>query len=369
MFKVSNQAMIRIITLVFITLVSCQGPTTTTPQTKNLVEAVYASGFVVSDDEHQIFAQTEGVVKEIVAPEGNEVKAGAPILLLESNVQDARKELAQQTLTIAQKNASAGSPILAELNATLRTAHSKHALDSLNFVRYTNLLKSKATTPAEYDRIRLVYENSKNERVAVQSRWERTQNELTVALEQAESQWKIAQEDSKNVQLHSLVDGMVFKITKKKGELVRRNELIAVVGKKGLFHLQLSVDELDIQRIKEGQVVKVRMDAYPGKIYNGLVTRIYPLVDTRQQSIQVEASLTEELPSLFSGLAVEANIIIREKSNAIVVAKSLLLPGDSILVQTDNGKKKIKIEKGMETLDEVEVLRGIDGTTRLVAPK
>ncbi|MFZ6001430.1 MAG: efflux RND transporter periplasmic adaptor subunit [Bacteroidota bacterium] len=357
-------------TLLFLLLVAgCSTPETTAPRVKNLVEAVYASGFVVSDDEHQIFSLADGVVKSIDAPEGSNITADAPILTIESDQQDARRELAWQAVTVARKNAGPQSPVLSELNASLQSILSKHALDSVNFTRFSNLLKQKATTQAEYDRIRLVFENSRNESVAMRSRLERTRNELNLALEQAESQWKITQEDSRNYAVKGSVDGMVFKITKKKGELVRRGELVAVVGKAGKFHLQLSVDELDIQRIREGQVVKVRMDAYAGKIYNGVITRIYPLVDTRQQAVQVDASLTEELPSLFSGLAVEANIIIREKENAIVIPKSLLLPGDSVSVAMESGEQKIKITKGIETLDEVEVLAGLNEQSKLIAPK
>ena len=50
------------------------------PTQKPLMEAVYASGFVVSKNEYQVFAQAEGYIIEIVAPEGTEVKKGDVIL-------------------------------------------------------------------------------------------------------------------------------------------------------------------------------------------------------------------------------------------------------------------------------------------------
>ena len=136
-------------------------------------------------------------------------------------------------------------------------------------------------------------------------------------------------------------------------------EVIAVVGKKDAFYLQLSVDELDVQRVQEGQEVLVKIDAYPGKIFGARLTKIYPMVDRRQQAVRADAELNENLPGWFSGLALEANIIIRKKDQAVVIPKSKLLPGDSVIIQSDEGSKKVKVTKGIETLDEVEIVSGL----------
>jgi multidrug efflux pump subunit AcrA (membrane-fusion protein) len=137
---------------------------------------------------------------------------------------------------------------------------------------------------------------------------------------------------------------------------------VAVIGKDGQFYLQLNVDELDIQRVAVGQDVFTKIDAYPDQIFHAKVSKIYPMINKQQQSIRVDADLTDELPGGFSGLALEANIVIRQKENALVIPKTALLPGDSINVRTPDGVKTIKIEKGIETLDEIEVLRGLDST-------
>ena len=238
--------------------------------------------------------------------------------------------------------------------------------DSINFVRYANLLKSNATARVEYDRAEIQYKNSRNDFLAVKNRLIKTQNDLDLAIQNSYNQLKISQEESGNYVLRSDIDGMVFKIAKEQGELVRRSEVVAVVGKPDNFFLRLTVDELDIQRVKVGQEVVVKIDAYPDQLYHGKVSKVYPLVDTRQQSLRVDVLLTEKLPGLFSGLAVEANIIIRQKDKALVIPRQSILSGDSVLISTTTGEKKVKIIRGIETLEETEIISGLDAESKLI---
>ena len=348
-------------------LASCNGnPDGVKPEIKPLIEAVYASGFVVSKDEYEIFSQAEGYVAEKLVEDGDIVKKGEPLYILISDQQTARTRVAKEGFDLASKNYREDSPVLRELKAALESAESKMKFDSLNFVRYSNLLKSNATSQGEFDRIKLLYENSGNDYLLQKSRYEKTKNQLYLDLQNAKSQLAISSDESGRYVLRSEVDGMVFVTNKEKGELIRRNEVIAVVGKKDSYYVELNVDELDVQRVKAGQEVFVKIDAYPGKTFSARITKVYPMVDRRQQSVRADATLNESLPGLFSGLALEANIIIRKKDNALVIPKAKLLPGDSVIIKTDDGTKKIKVNKGIETLDEVEIVEGLETSNFLV---
>ena len=329
------------------------------PEQKPLMEAVYASGFVVSKNEYQVFAQAEGYIVETVAPEGTEVKKGDVIFILESQQQNARYRMAKEAYDMASNNYRNGSPVLSELEAAVRSAKTKVQYDSTNLVRYNNLLKQNATSRADYDRIRLLFENSKNDLLLYRSRYDKVKNQLFLELKNAENQWKIASEESGRYSVRSEINGRVYKTLKEKGELVRRNEAVAVIGSGDSFYLKLSVDEMDIRKVKEGQEVFVKIDAFADQVFQATVSKVHPLVDSREQSLRVDADFTKPLVDGFSGLAVEANIVIQKKERALVIPKSLLLSGDSVFIQTKDGNRKVKIKKGIETLDEVEVLEGL----------
>src|SRR5258706_6269610 len=272
------------------------------PHQKPLMEAVYASGFVVSKNEYQVFAQAEGYVVETVAPEGTEVKKGDVIFLLESQQQNARYSMAKEAYDMASNNYRNGSPVLGELDAAVRSAMTKVQYDSTNLVRYNNLLKQNATARADYDRIKLVFENSKNDLLLCRSRYDKVKNQLFLELKNAENQWKIASEESGRYSVRSEINGRVYKTLKEKGELARRNEAVAVVGSGDSYYLQLSVDEMDVRRVKEGQEVLVKIDAFADRVFQATVTKVHPLVDSREQSLRVDADFTNPLVGGFSGL-------------------------------------------------------------------
>lgn len=356
---------ISVFSLVF--LFSCgQSGHTLKPEIKPLMEAVYATGYVVAKGEYEVYAQTEGYLIDKVAKEGDEVKVGDPLFVIDSDQQAARYRIAKENYDVAKKNASENSNAIKELKAALEVAHTKMEYDSANFVRYTNLLDQNAIARIDYDRAKLANENSRSDYLLQKSRYEKMLDQLHLELTNAENQLKIALDESKRFTIRSQVDGMIFKTNKEQGELVRRGEVLAVLGKKDGFYLELNVDELDVQRVKEGQKVLVKIDAYPGKVYEANVTQVYPLIDKRQQSVRVDAALSESLPGWFSGLALEANIVIREKESAIVIPKSALMDGDSVMIQTDEGSKKVKVVKGLETLDAVEIVSGVDTSSQLI---
>jgi multidrug efflux pump subunit AcrA (membrane-fusion protein) len=112
----------------------------------------------------------------------------------------------------------------------------------------------------------------------------------------------------------------------------------------------------------------VKIDAFPQKIFRAQVTKIYPTVDPRDQSLRVDAQLTDTLPGYYSGLGLEANIIISQKDKALVIPRTLLLPGDSVAVNQNGQGKRLKVVKGAETLSEVEIISGLTPASQLIMP-
>jgi HlyD family secretion protein len=80
----------------------------------------------------------------------------------------------------------------------------------------------------------------------------------------------------------------------------------------------------------------------------------------------VDAVLRDSLPGSFSGLAVEANIIIRHKEKALVIPKAALIGNDSVVVRKDGDETIVRVTKGIQTLEEVEIIEGVDSSTELI---
>lgn len=345
-----------------------KGGETIRPEIKPLTEAVYASGHVVSDQEYQVFAQTDGILKEKQVEEGKPVDIGQVLFVLESPQQTAKLQLAQEAYDIASKNYQNQGPALREARSALDAAQAKLSFDEANYKRYQDLFQNRATSRSELEKFKLAYENSQSEFQAAKSRFDKLKNQLALDLQTAETNLKVAKDETSRSEVKSQIEGVLLKTLKEPGEYVKKGEVIGIVGQLSSFYLQLAVDELDVNRVKTGQVALVKIDAYPNKIFKARISKIYPIVDQRDQSLRVDAQLSDTLPGYYSGLALEANIIIRQKDEALVIPRTVVLPGDSVEIKTDGKEQKIKIKKGLETLSEVEVLAGLDKDSEIVKP-
>ena len=110
----------------------------------------------------------------------------------------------------------------------------------------------------------------------------------------------------------------------------------------------------------------MQIETFGDKIFKAKISRIYPAMNKRDFAFRVDATMVDELPNIFSGTNVEANIIIQEKKNVLCLPKTLLLPGDSVLIKTTEGKQKVKVKKGIENFEYAEILSGIDADTEII---
>src|SRR5262249_12413474 len=117
-------------------------------------------------------------------------------------------------------------------------------------------------------------------------------------------------------------------------------------------------------RISLGQKVLITMDAYRGEVFEGKISKIYPNLDVRSQSFIVEAEFVKRPSVLYPGMSAEANIVVHEKKNALVIPIAYLKGNDAVL--TEDGEKKVKT--GLKSIDYVEILSGIDKNTELLRP-
>jgi hypothetical protein len=63
----------------------------------------------------------------------------------------------------------------------------------------------------------------------------------------------------------------------------------------------------------------------------------------------------------------QANFIVSEKKNVLVIPTNYLSDGDSVILQ--DGNKKQAIKRGIKTLEWVEVTDGLNGNETLALPK
>ena len=348
---------------------SCNKGKTVKPQRKAITEAVYASGYIVPKNEYKVYALSDGYIIGKFKDDGDSVKKGESIYKVENTAFAARLNASHSSYDLAKKNTADNSPVLADLKNKIQTADAKMKNDSINYIRYKNMFAANAVTKNQLDQAELQFEVSSNDLKSAKEQYQRTKDQLAVDLQNAQSSLTSSGEDLANYAIASMMDGEVYETYKELGEAVRKNDQVALIGEKGRKILQLSVDQQDIEKIKLGLEIVVKMDITGSKVYKARISKIYPNMNQNDQSFKVEAEFEDDYQFNFVHASAEANIIIGFKENALLIPREAVRAEDMVEVKALGGNKKIKIEKGLETLEFVEVLSGVKEGDEIVIPQ
>lgn len=138
---------------------------------------------------------------------------------------------------------------------------------------------------------------------------------------------------------------------------------ITIVGNDLKF--EALVDEVDYRRIKKSERVTVRLDAFPEEAFTGEVVSVVKVAEKLPSGatvIPIEIRLSKS-SQLIVGLSGEAEFVIEEKKNVIVIPQRALRKsnGDSfVLILQGRNQARRDITIGLEGEREIEVVEGLN---------
>jgi len=336
---------------------------------KELIETVYASGKVVPDEEFSLAALCTGRIVRKRVRDGDTVQKGQ--LLFEISSEDARRRAAAAagTYGIAAADLGDGGPRLRNLALAMQNASLRLQNDSLVYWRWKRLWDENIGTKNNLDNCRVSYELARNEKKIAEEQYRAALNELRVTRNTARWQLSAVQKELADYSIRSDREGVVYQTFKEEGEAVRLNEVVALVGSCGRPLLRLAVDQQDIARVSMGQTVLVQADAAGGRVLQATVYRIYPVMNETDQTFRVDARFTGGEAISFIHSSVEANIVIQRKAGCLVLPRAALAAADSVRIEERGKVRMAVVRTGISTLDDVEILSGIDEHTAVRPPE
>ncbi|MEM7552226.1 MAG: efflux RND transporter periplasmic adaptor subunit [Bacteroidota bacterium] len=346
-----------ILIVVIASVCSCNSTDTTLPEKVDIIDAVFASGHTMLENEYQVTANTEGYLVTTKVVEGDTISVGMPLFQLSNEVQNEQLINAQVTYQDALQNVQADAPEQVQIRLQIQQAQSQLELDENNMKRYAKLVKTGAVSQLDYDKILTQYEHSKHQVEIHQKSLNDLTNRLKLNLSNSETQLKIQQEGVDDYFLSSNITGVVLQVFKKQGDLVKKGEPLAKIGG-GKPMAKLLIAEEDINRIQLGQKVAISLNTDRENLKQATISRIYPAFDDIEQSFICEAIFDVE-EKLYANTQLQANIIVDEKQQAMVIPSEYLLEGDSVI--TEDGTS-VTINIGIRNNEWVEVLSGLDGS-------
>ena len=337
----------------------------TYPVMSSITESVYASVTIQPDSLYQVFAAVNGILDKNLVVEGDIVQKDQPIIQIINSSPQLNTDNAKLALQLAQQNYKGSAAVLRSIQDEINAAKLQWSNDSVNFFRQKKLWEQKIGSKAVYDAKELAYELSSNRLRLLKNNYERTKNELRTQLLQAENNYKTSKINTTDFTVKSKIAGKVYALYKNEGEIISTSQPIAAIGNANNFIIEMLIDEVDIVKIQKEQQVMVTLDAYPNKLFAARVSKIYPRKDERNQTFLVEALFDESPKVLYPGLSGEANIVIDQRRDALLIPKQYLIGKN--MVRTDNGI--VEIETGLQSMDTIEVISGLQKETAIYKPK
>ncbi|MFB9264714.1 efflux RND transporter periplasmic adaptor subunit [Bradyrhizobium erythrophlei] len=146
-----------------------------------------------------------------------------------------------------------------------------------------------------------------------------------------------------------------------------------------MLYANLTVTEKQSSQIKVGQTVRVSVDAYPGRTFEGKITTIEPQISTDTRNIRVQATINNPDNILKPGMFATTTIALPEKPPVVTIPETAVdytLYGDSVFLiaekKGEDGKTSLTAERtfvktGNRVNGRVEVLKGLNPGDRVVA--
>ncbi|MDM8531251.1 HlyD family efflux transporter periplasmic adaptor subunit [Anaerolineales bacterium HSG25] len=167
--------------------------------------------------------------------------------------------------------------------------------------------------------------------------------------------------------------GVVLDVTVELGERVLQSSDTAafLLADTSAYLLTVEVDEIDIGRIRPGQMVVINLDAFSDYEFSGQVIDIAPRpINSNNDSVVmyeviIEVDHQSDSPQLLSGMTAYATIETQRLDDVLVV------PNQAIKVETENRQPVMYVEmeneKGQPTRQEIVVGLRQDGQTQVLA--
>ncbi|MFN3599503.1 MAG: efflux RND transporter periplasmic adaptor subunit [Aquificaceae bacterium] len=327
----------------------------------------YGSGYVKNREYVIVKSEVSGYVKEIFVREGDLVKRGQVLAIIDSNVLDANIREVSERLKLVRDRLREGSDYLKSLESAIESARLNMENSKKVFERRERLFSEGLIPKESYEQSKTQYQVAQREYERLKSSYQDAVRSLKAEEEVLRAELQRFQKEKDKYTIRSPIEGKILKKFVSVGDYInhisQENRLFSV-GSKAL-EVWLEVDEEYANKIREGQRVILRVDALPEKSFEGKVFQVIREIDRTRKliTVKVEAQLPEDIPS---GATVDGQIEI-ERRKALLIPASAYRDG-YVLVYDGVRRVKVPVKVGERYGEFLEVLEGLKAGDRVILP-
>jgi len=313
-------------------------------QTATIPDVVEAVGTLRAAQTSQLAAQMMGNIVEVRAREGDHVRRGQVLAVIDDAQPRAALDRATSGDLAAQQEISASDSDLALAEAT--------------FKRYQTLYERKSASPQEFDEIKARYHAAQARREMARA----GQAQARAAVQQARTALAYSH-------IVAPFDGLITEKKVDVGTLASPGMPIFTVENLRRYRLEAGVNESDLHYVKQGEQISVSIDAFRDRELNGKVVEIVPAADPASRTFLVKIEMPSD-PALRSGLFGRAHFAHGERTALLIPRTALVERGQlqGIYVLDQNRIAGLRyITLGKAWGQQIEVLAGLQAGEVFIA--
>ncbi len=342
----------------------------------SIARSVVATGKIQPRSKVDVKSKASGIVERLLVDYGDWVKQGQVLAELDKLELRARVREMSATLLAAQA---------AEQSA--EAAHQKNQVEAegpdLPFLksgmqRAQQLYEQGLIAKAVQEDAQKAYQLGLNKQMSALrsvgvSRAEVARAKAQVA--QTQAALEQAEENLRNSTIVSPMDGLVLSRNVEVGDAVSsilvlgsQATLVMTLGDVGDVYVLGKVDQADIGKIYLGQRARIVVESFRDKKFEGQVTKIAPLGVEKDNvtTFEVRVSIRNPGGELKSNMSANAEIILEEKPNVLLVPEGAILydKNRSASVEvpdlaTEKGRRKVPVKLGISDGVKTELVAGL----------
>ena len=332
-------------------------PVTVVSVEKGEVESTVANtraGTVMACRRAKLSPSIGGQISELPYKEGSFVKKGSILLKVWNDDLQAEVLHAKNAISAAKDHASA---VCLQANMAQRQEARSRVLQN-----------RKVISQEAYDQI-------KTEAQMTRAECKATQATTKVAV----SDLKVTQARLERTVLHAPFDGVIAQINGELNEYVTPSPpgiltpTIVDLIEPGCFYVTVPIDEVDAPKVKMGMPVRISLDAWRGRVFEGQISRIGSyIIDYEKQARTVDIELAfnnkKDLDVLLVGYSADADVILQTNKDVLRIPSEALVDDTHVLLfnPETNILERKTVKKGLNNWSFTEILEGLKEGDQLV---
>ena len=355
-----------------------------------IARSVVATGKIEPLSKVEIKSKASGIIKYLYVNVGDRVKAGQLLLELDKEILEPQLKESRAILSAAegklQEIESQEKTLLASLNkAHLEAENKDHEYMIKEYQRRKELFNQGLIPRSELDSIEQRLKSTETTKKSLDAevtvkeaeleQVRQSRHKAKAEILQAQAMVERAEENLKYASIRSPIDGVVLSREVEVGDAVSAilqlgsyATLIMTLGDVQEVYVKGKVDETDIGLVKVGQPVRITVDAYKNRWFQGKVFRIAPMGVEKDNvtRFEVRISVLNDIDLLRVNMSANAEIILEEHQNVLLVPENSIIYNEKRQTfievpdsSTHNGRRQLPVKLGFSNGARAELLEGL----------